>query len=297
MPQTQDMTVTTSDGRALEVLVDGLVDGPVVLYHSGTPSAAVPFPLFSDAATDRGMRLVAYSRPGYGRSTPDPGRTVASVAADSSAVLDALGADRFLTLGWSGGGPHALACAALLPERCAAAAILAGVAPYGAEDLDWLDGMGPENVEEFGAAEAGVEPLSAYLEVGREQLANVTGPQVAEALGGLAPEVDKAALTGDFAEQMAESFRHAMHQGIAGWRDDDLAFAQPWGFDLSAITVPVAIWQGREDLMVPYAHGLWLSQHVGGAISHLYDDEGHVSLARRVGDLLDDLLELAGSAG
>ncbi|HET6213032.1 MAG TPA: alpha/beta hydrolase, partial [Micromonosporaceae bacterium] len=223
-----------------------------------------------------------------------PGRTVADAAADTRAVLDAYGHDRFVTLGWSGGGPHALACAALLPDRCAAAATLAGVAPYPADGLDWLAGMGPENVVEFGAATDGGAALTTYLEAEAAGLVGVTGDEVAQALGGLVSDVDTASLTGEFAAVVAEMFRRAVSTGIAGWRDDDLAFVRPWGFELAGLGVPVAIWQGGQDRMVPYAHGTWLAGRIPGARAHLYPDEGHLSLVGQLGRILDDLLDLAG---
>ncbi len=286
--------VSTPDGRQLEVLVEGAPDGRTLLFHSGTPSGSTSFPSFAAATEARGLRLISYSRPGYGDSTPHPGRTVADVAADVVTVLDALGADRFVTVGWSGGGPHALACAALLPERCDAAAVLAGIAPFDAEGLNWLLGMGEENLQEFGAALAGQETLTALLEGLRSQFVSITGEEVAEALGGLAPPVDREALNGEFAEAVAASFRQAMLRGVDGWRDDDLAFARPWGFELTDISVPVAIWQGGMDKMVPFAHGQWLAQQVPGARTHLYDDEGHVSLVTQTDRIFDDLLEIAG---
>jgi len=209
-------------------------------------------------------------------------------------VLDRLGSDRFVTLGWSGGGPHALACAALLPERCAAAATLAGTAPYDADGLDWFAGMGPENVEEFGAAVAGPDTLTAYLNRESAGLATVTGGEVAAALGGLVSPVDVDALTGAFADSLAAAFRAAVSTGIAGWRDDDLAFVRPWGFDLSTIGVPVAVWQGGEDRMVPPSHGAWLAAHVPGARAYLNPDAGHVSLVNAAAPILDDLLAAAG---
>lgn len=288
-------TVRTKDDRELEVLLDGPVGDLVFVVHYGTPSAVVPFRQLSEPAAVRGLGLVAYSRPGYAASTPQPGRSVAHAADDTATVLDQLGADRFVTLGWSGGGPHALACAALLPDRCAAAATLAGVAPYGAEGLDWLAGMGPENVEEFAAAAAGADALTAYLEREAVALADVTGADVAAALGGLVDEVDRAALTGEFADTLAASFRRAVSTGLAGWRDDDLAFCRPWGFELSDIEVPVTVWQGGHDRMVPYAHGRWLAAHVPGARVHLDDAEGHMSLIAGIERILDDLLELAGA--
>ena len=200
-------------------------------------------------SAERGWRLVGYSRPGYGESSRQPGRTVADAAADVATILDALGHDRFVVLGWSGGGPHALACAALLPDRCAAAATLAGVAPYDGEGLDWTAGMGAENVEEFMLAVTHPEQLWDVIEPQAPDLANLTGAQVAEMLSGLTDEVDRAALTGEFAEVLAANFRRAVVNGVGGWHDDDLAFARPWGFDLTAITVPVSVWQGAHDLM------------------------------------------------
>lgn len=287
------LVVETADGRRLEVIVDGPSAGQVLLYHSGTPSGAASFPTLSGEAASRGLRLVSYSRPGYGESTPHPGRSVADGAADSAAILDALGVDRFLTLGWSGGGPHAMACAAVLPDRCRAGAVLAGVAPYGVEGLDWLDGMGPENVEEFGAALAGEQPLTTYLEAQRTGLQHVTGAEVAEALGGLVPEVDKAALTGELADYLAASFRRAMLRGVDGWRDDDLAFTRPWGFEPTAIVVPMSVWQGGQDKMVPFAHGQWLAEALPAPRVHLEAREGHLSLMQSVGNILDDLSDLA----
>ncbi|MCW2637007.1 MAG: alpha/beta hydrolase [Blastococcus sp.] len=265
--------------RSLEVLVTGPEDGPALVFHSGTPSAAIPFAPLLDAAGNAGLRVVTWSRPGYGGSTPARGRTVADVAVDTAAVLDALGIDRFRTLGWSGGGPHALACAALLPRRCAAAATLAGVAPYGASGLDWLAGMGEENVEEFSLALEGEEALSPWLEEQAAGLAGVTAEQVAGSLGGLVSPVDVASITGTFAEYLAAGFRRSVASGIAGWRDDDLAFARSWGFDVADIGVPVAVWQGEADLMVPPAHGRWLAQRIPGARDHVHPGEGHLSLA------------------
>ena len=287
--------VPTSDGRRLEVLVEGSVDGLPLVYHSGTPSGAAPFPLLDEAASERGVRVVTYSRPGYGASTPQPGRTVADAAADVATILDALAVDRFVTLGWSGGGPHALACAALLPDRCLAAATLAGVAPYAAPGpADWLGGMAAENVEEFTAATEGADVLTAWLTPVAAELAVITTADLTESMGGLVSAPDIAALEGGLATNtlphLAESFRHAMASGVAGWRDDDLAFVADWGFDLASISVPVSVWQGDEDRMVPYAHGRWLAANVPAARNHLCPGEGHLSLIAQMGQVLDDLI-------
>jgi pimeloyl-ACP methyl ester carboxylesterase len=286
--------VELTDGRVLEVLSDGPDDGMPLVFQNGTPTAAMLFPPMVEIAAARGLRTVTYSRPGYAGSTARPGRSVADAAMDIVAILDAIGADRFVTIGWSGGGPHALACAALLADRCAAAVSLSGVAPYPAAGLDWLAGMGPENVEEFTLAIQGDSALTPWLEEAAKQLATVQGTEVAAALGGLVSDIDKASLTGEYAEFVAATFRRAVSAGIAGWRDDDLAFAKPWGFELDAIERPVAVWQGGEDRMVPMAHGEWLAEHIPGAHKHLYPDEGHLSLGvSALHRIVDNLVEMA----
>jgi pimeloyl-ACP methyl ester carboxylesterase len=288
--------VEADSGRVIEAVASGPINNTILLWHNGTPTAALLYPPVVASAARHGLPVVMFSRPGYARSTPQPGRCVGDVAADTTTVLDALGADTFVTIGWSGGGPHALACAALLADRCLAALSLSGVAPYGVEDLDWMAGMGDENIAEFSATLAGEQPLTEFLEAVAPVIAEVTGADVAASLGGLASDVDKAALTGDFAEFMAGVFRRAVSSGIAGWRDDDLAFARNWGFDLAGITRPVSVWQGAEDRMVPYAHGEWLAEHIPGAAAHLFLQEGHLSLAvNRLDEIVDDLVALAES--
>ena len=290
--------VTTPDGRTLEVLLSGQQGGFPLVFHHGTPQAAVPDPQLSGAAAARGLQLVAYSRPGYGASTPRSdgatGATVADDAVDVATVLDHLGHDRFVTMGWSGGGPRSLACAAMLPDRCLAAVCGVGLAPPSEYDGDIRAGMGEENVAEYTAAFAGLEPLTALLEDFAPSLAAITATEVADSLGSLIPPVDRAALTGELAETTAAGFRHALAQGITGWRDDDLTHTRPWGFSVRDITVPVAVWQGTADMMVPFAHAQWLVANIPGVRAHLEDGEGHLSLLAQMPRILDDLLAMAG---
>ena len=293
----ETLTMYLADGRRLEVLAAGPAGGLPLVLHNGTPVGPVAYTPMADAAAERGLRLVICARPGYGDSTPRPGRRVADVTDDVAAVLDELGAPQFVTVGWSGGGPHALACAARLPGRCLAAATMAGVAPFTAEGLDWLAGMGTENVMEFGAAVTGEEQLTDYLMVEAADLATITGPEVADGLGDLVSEADRAAATGGFADYLAASFRASVRTGIAGWRDDDLAFTSDWGFTMAEVEAgaPVAIWQGDQDMMVPGAHGTCLAAHVPGAEAHLLPGEGHLTLGITSFDaILDGLLALAG---
>ena len=288
------MTVPAAGGRQLEVLAGGPEGGLPLVFHNGTPGGLVAFGPMTAAAAERGLRTVMYGRPGYGASTPQPGRRVADAAGDVAAVLDALGAEQFVSAGWSGGGPHALASAALLPERCLGAASIAGVAPHDAGGLDWLAGMAGENVAEFGAATAGEAELTAYLTAEAATLRDITGEQLVAGLGDLASAADQAVITGEFASYLAAAFRAALTSGIAGWRDDDLALIADWGFPLGA-GAPVTVWQGDQDMMVPFGHGKWLAASLPAARAHLIPGAGHLSLAvGQFAEILDDLLSVAG---
>jgi pimeloyl-ACP methyl ester carboxylesterase len=278
-------------GRALEVAVSGPADGIPLLTHHGTPGAAVPYPPLVAAAAERGLRHVTYSRPGYARSHRHEGRSIASCAADVAAILDELAAEQCYTYGESGGGPHVLACAALLGDRVVKAATIAGIAPWGAEGLDWLAGMGEENQQEFAAIQEGPEALRAFLDQAQASLGGLSGDAIAASLGDLIGEADRAALTGEFADHLAVAITAAVSNGTDGWFDDDMAFVRAWGFDLDAISVPVTIWHGDDDRMVPSAHGEWLAIHVPGARAAHHHGEGHLSISEALrGEILDDLL-------
>jgi pimeloyl-ACP methyl ester carboxylesterase len=279
----------------LDVSVGGPEDGRSLLHHTGTPSAGLLFAPLVGVGAERGWRHISYARPGYGRSARHSGRSVADCTPDVVAIMDALGIDRFFTTGQSGGGPHALATAALLGDRVIAAATTGGVAPWTAEGLDFLEGMGEENHEEFGAALAGEAVLREWLEREATEMVSVSPADLHTSLGDLVSEVDRGALTGAFADHLADSFTAAISHGVDGWLDDDLAFTRDWGFDLGAITVPVTIWQGGQDRFVPFAHGQWLAGHVGGARPMLLPEHGHLSIEHDLyGEVLDDLLAAAG---
>lgn len=283
------MLLDLPDGRALDVTVSGADAGPVLLFQHGTPGAGRPFRAWQRAAAAAGVRLVTCSRAGYGASTRRPGRSVADVAEDIRAVLDHLGTDRCVTVGWSGGGPHALATAALLTDRVAAVATVAGVAPYDA-DLDFLAGMGEQNLAEFGRAVEGPEALRPYLEEEAVGLRDTDPAGLVTGMASLLPEVDRATLTAEFGEDMVGLFGEALRPGVDGWLDDDLAFVRPWGFDLTAVVAPVFVWQGGQDLMVPPAHGRWLADRLPTARPRLHPDDGHLSvLLGRAEAIITDL--------
>jgi pimeloyl-ACP methyl ester carboxylesterase len=291
----EPFSVSLGDGRSVEVATSGQATGLPLVFHAGTPAGLASFEPLLSAAADAGLRTVQYSRPGYGDSDPHPGRRVADAAADVAGILDHLGADKFVTAGWSGGGPHALACAALLQDRCLAAATIAGLAPHDAAGLDWLGGMAQENLDELGLAVQGDPKFSEFLEQAAAMMADTTTDQLADAFGDLVTAADRAALTGDFARFMTEETTAAFRTGIAGWRDDDLAFVVDWGFEVTGVAVPVAVWQGDADAMVPFAHGAWLAANIPGATSHLLPGHGHLTLvADKIGEIIADLAALAG---
>ena len=286
--------VDLPDGRRIDLWVEGPTDGIPLVFHHGTPGSGLPFQPMVDAITDRGLRYVSTSRAGYGDSSRDPGRTVADVVEDTAAVLDHLGADQAYVMGWSGGGPHAIACGALMPDRVLGTTTIAAVAPWEADGLDFLDGMGQENIDEFGACVAGPEAHQASLDALWPTFRDVSADDVATAFGDLVDDVDRGALTGEFAAFVADSIHEGIRESHAGWYDDDIAFIRPWGFDLSAIEGPVHIWQGAHDRMVPFAHGQWLAAHIPSACVHLYPEHGHLSLAvDSFPRILDEMLAFA----
>jgi pimeloyl-ACP methyl ester carboxylesterase len=235
-----------------------------IFWLHGSPSVGYPpEPLFSVAA-ENGLRWVSYDRPAYGGSSPNPGRDFASAAADVAAVADALGIGRFAALGHSGGGPHALACGALLPERVIAVVSMSAPAPFGAEGLDWFAGWSRSGVAEQRAALAGRAALQAYL-------------ASAEADPGAFTPDDLSALRGRWS-WVAEVFGQAMGKGDEGIVDDSLAGARAWGFAPADITVPVLILHGAKDQMVPSAHAEWLAAHCPAAELRLVPDAGHITV-------------------
>ena len=284
--------VTLRDGRTLHIYEGGDPSGKAVVVHHGSPSAGDLYPPHVEDAQRRGIRLISYDRAGYGGSTPKPGRSVGDVVPDIEDVLEVLDVDNFATWGISGGGPHALACAALLEGRCLAAAALASPAPWGAEGLDWLAGMGEGNVAEFGAVLEGGEALEAALARDTAEMLAGGADEMRQAILSVLSPVDQAALDAEFGDFLYESMRGGLADGIDGWRDDNLASVHAWGFDPAEIATPVLLLQGVEDLMVPPSHGRWLAAHVPGVDARISESDGHLTLVKdRIPEVHEWLLE------
>ncbi|HVD13380.1 MAG TPA: alpha/beta fold hydrolase [Actinomycetota bacterium] len=256
-----------NDGRALHIY-DASTDGAdarlTVIWHHGTPNTgAPPRPLFP-AAARYGIRWVSHDRPGYGGSTPHPGRDIAAAAADVSTIADALDIEQFAVMGHSGGGTFALASGALMPERVLAVVCASGMAPFDAEGLDWFAGMAAAGAAELRAAAKGRAALEDYLastEFDPEQFT----------------PADHAALAGAWS-WLAGVAGQALEGGPGGMIDDELSYVAPWGFDPGQVRSPVLFLHGGQDRMVPSSHAQWLARHTRSADLWLRPDDGHVSV-------------------
>jgi pimeloyl-ACP methyl ester carboxylesterase len=256
----------TPDGRTLRV-TDAGGDGPVVVWHAGSPQTGDLIAPVLAAAESAGVRLITWARPGYGASTRRPGRSVADAAADAAVVADALALARFAAVGYSGGGPHAIAGAALLPERVSAVATLAGIAPDPGSD-DWFTGM---------AAPAALQAARAGLDA-RAALPDDFDP-------ASFVDADWAALDGPWAA-LGEDAQAGGREGPFGLIDDDVAFARPWGIDLADVRAPVLLVQGDADRVVPPGHVRLLAALLPDAEVRLRPGDGHVSVLAALPDVL-----------
>ncbi|HEV2637483.1 MAG TPA: alpha/beta hydrolase [Actinocrinis sp.] len=254
--------VATRDRRRLRTQQWGNPAGAVVFLLHGTPGSRLG-PKPRDALLYRqGIRLITYDRPGYGDSDRLPGRLVAHAADDVADIADFFGIDRFSVIGRSGGGPHALACAAMLPARVRRAAALVSLAPFDAEGLDWMAGMTPSNVDLYTAARRGTGEMADRLEqTAALVLADPTARMPFEDKD--LPESDRMVIA-DYGikEMLVSNFHEGLRRSTSGWLDDSLSFLEPWGFSLADICVPVLLWHGEEDIFSPVSHTQWLAKHI-----------------------------------
>jgi pimeloyl-ACP methyl ester carboxylesterase len=283
------------DGRRVVFHVAGPKEGDLVFLHTGTPGTPHIYVGMIRECVARGLRIACIARPGYGGSDRVRGRLYADGPADTAIVADRLGADTFFAIGHSGGGGPALADAALLPDRVRAAAVSSTLAPQPAMGPSWREGLEIANGEELEAMEAGEEALRAHLE---ERAVNMRQLKTGEEIttdpdfGRFYAPVDRECFEGEFLDYVVRSYSLMVSHGVDGWIDDDFAFFGDWGFDPSEIAVPVTIWQGGQDRIVPVAHAEWLAANIPGARFSLEPDQGHTSmLCNCFGKMLDGLIE------
>ncbi|KAK6430165.1 hypothetical protein LTR95_013686 [Oleoguttula sp. CCFEE 5521] len=284
------------DGRVIDFHIAGDTNGYPLIWLHGTPGSrlAVP-PSLNELCNTKGLKIIAISRPGYGDSSRHEGRVVVDTVADVTALNEHLGIKDCVVAGWSGGGPHVLACAARL-KGVKAALCVAGCAPYGKDDLDFLAGQGQDNIDEFNATLAGAPALRKLLDSQRPGLLAADAAGLVQEMATILPEVDKKALLSNAAlgQGVVEGIHEGLKHSTDGWFDDDMELMKPWGFEVEEVKVPTAVWQGSEDQMVPFAHGEWIVKHLPDqwCKAHLLQGEGHISVfIDHVGTMIQELLD------
>jgi pimeloyl-ACP methyl ester carboxylesterase len=270
--------VISPDGRALQVQEAGDPSGQPVLFHHGTPMSRLIYSGWDRTAAEHGVRFLAYDRPGYGMSDRHAGRNVAACAEDVRAIAQHLDIDRLGVIGLSGGGPHALACAALLGDLVPRVVSLAAVAPFDAEGLNWFADTGESNVEETELFLSDPAAARAKYEQDAEDMRTMTAAQLQQEYATIYSPLDLECMEGDFGAFLDASTKLGLALSIEGPWDDQTAFLSPWGFHLPEIATPVRLRQGRQDLMVPYGHGAWIATQIPSVEPLLSEDESHLSL-------------------
>jgi pimeloyl-ACP methyl ester carboxylesterase len=286
MPPSTTTEIDAADGRRLRVVVAGDCRR-VVVVQVGTPNAGVLYGPWVEDAAARGLTLVTYDRPGYDRSTPQPGRRVVDCAADVRRISEAVGFERCVMWGFSGGGPHALACGALLDDLVAAVAVIAGPAPFDAAGLDIFANGSEAAREDYELFLSDREEWERQNSEQREELLAMSASELAEQWSVGKSAGDGALLRGEFGVWLHHAAQAAVASSDAGWTDDHIAlFCSPWGFDPASISIPVKVWHGAADRFVPIAHARWLLDTMPGAQADLRDDDGHLTVAaQRIGEV------------
>jgi pimeloyl-ACP methyl ester carboxylesterase len=274
----ETLVIQDRDGRDLAVTAAGLSDGFPLLVHPGSPGSRVLYAPHVELAAEYGFRLLSYDRPGYGLSTSRPDRRVAHGAGDAATIADALGYERFATWGYSGGGPFALACAALLTGRVTAATVFASLGPHTDPGFDFAAERSTDFRDEI-ALFFTDQPAARrkYHDEGTQQLADMSEPDFWMTIWGDRAGTDHAH-SQQLADHLAANTRQAARQGDQGWWEDWGAFLNPWGFDLKNIQRPVQLWHGEQDLAAPVIHGQWLAEHIPSVDAHILPGEDHSTI-------------------
>ncbi len=257
------------DGRTIAVEEYGDPAGAVVLYFHGWPASRLEAGLIPDLPA----RVLAFDRPGYGRSSPQPGRTLLDWPRDVADVADRLGLDRFHVVGLSGGAPYAVACAYALPDRVLGAALVCPVPP--------AHGIHPRAPGVGHLFRLGRHPVLAH------RLFSVVRPLLRRRIitpstlvGGTLPDANRECLDPKTLAGLARVWREGIGRGVQGALSDAEIYARDWHVPLGKIVVPVDVWYGSEDSLIPQ-HALAPFEAIPGMRLHVLPNEGHYSLAIR----------------
>lgn len=276
-----DTAMTLPDGRSLAYTDCGAPAGPLVVYFHGAPTSRLDLAGLEESFSALGVRAVSPDRPGYGRSSPQAGRGFSDWSHDVAALADYLGVERFAVMGLSSGGPYAVACAALLPQRIIGAGVIAGVT-----DMGW-----PGAWEGFGQLEATLMRIGDEAAAVRwcEERYGPGGSKFFEDIGELAPAdvalLEDQTVAAGFFTTVSEAF----HQGVGGFAQDITVQGRPWPFDPSLITAPTRVLHGQADTVVPIAHGRHTADLIPGASLTAFPDHGHLSIITEIPQLSADL--------
>ncbi|MFE2296239.1 alpha/beta fold hydrolase [Streptomyces sp. NPDC059452] len=283
--------VRAADGRRLMVERLGDPRGrPVFLLH-GTPGSRLGPAPRGMVLYQRHTQLITYDRPGYGGSDRHEGRRVGDVVEDVRAIADSLDLERFAVVGRSGGAPHALACAALMPERVTRTAALVGLAPRDAAGLDWFDGMAASNVLAYSTATADPDGLAASFITRSAQIRQDPG-RLLDDLRRELTDSDRAVVSdAGIRSMLLRNYREGLRTSAYGWIDDAIAFCTPWGFEPAGITGRVMIWHGEKDVFSPVGHSRWLAGQIPGATAVLEPAAAHFDALSVLPGVLNWLLD------
>ena len=258
---------------------------PVFLHHGVPGSGDGPKPR-AGVLYRLGINLISYDRPGYGRSTPQPGRRVADAARDLALIADHLRLETFAVIGRSGGGPHALACAALLPDRVTKVAVMVSVAPSDAIGLDWFGQMVDSNVAAYRAASTDQARLVEHLRLRAGRVRDDPAYLMEQLRREMTPADLSIVDDETIREQLLRTYRKALGEGPHGWIDDVLALRGDWGFRLEEITVSVRLWHGADDRFAPVSHTRWLAERIPTATMEVQPGVAHFGALQVLPQLL-----------
>ena len=282
---TPNETIRLADGRRLGVAYHGDPAGDPVFVCHGTPASRLGHDFTDAAARQRRLRIICLDRPGIGLSDPKPDRTVGGFADDVAAVADQLGHERFAVLGYSGGGPYALACGARLPDRVTVSVLMAGVGPLDRPGA--REGLGKTDLQLVTMIERHPRRASLFLRL-MVRGARISPKSAVKSFRKEVSAVDQAAID-EIGPGMLAFFVEAFRQGPAGPILDYKLWAEPWDFALEDVAVPVHIWQGTDDNLVPMGHAEDMARRIPNSTLHPLPRTGHVSIQGHIGEILDSV--------